>query len=145
MNSKDRFWSKVDHRGDNRCWNWLGSKNNAGYGTFWFYGDKRGVHRIVYELTIGKIPQGKDIHHKCENRLCVNPHYLQAVTRKEHLVDLSPNNPTYKESRQTHCKHGHEFNYTNTYIDKKGIRHCKICNSHRSQKYKNKKVNNNND
>jgi group I intron endonuclease len=34
----------------------------------------------------------------------------------------------------THCPHGHEFTKTNTYVDRKGSRICKRCNSDRVNK-----------
>ena len=29
-----RFWTKVDKKGEDECWNWTASKKDNGYGTF---------------------------------------------------------------------------------------------------------------
>ena len=40
--------------------------------------------------------------------------------------------------KKTHCKHGHEFTEKNTYIDPRGQRVCRRCNSDAARRYKNK-------
>lgn len=54
----DRFWEKVDKSGD--CWLWTGSKHGFGYGRFVVKKGEspRGAHRLAYELSVGKIPNG---------------------------------------------------------------------------------------
>gem|GEM_PF-6576504 len=36
MDVSDRFWSKVDIRGPNDCWEWQAKRHPRGYGVFWF-------------------------------------------------------------------------------------------------------------
>lgn len=41
------------------------------------------VHRHAYELSIGDIPTGKQVSHRCFNPICCNPDHLFPATRKE--------------------------------------------------------------
>lgn len=76
-----RFWSKVDKSGN--CWEWTASKKPSGYGQINVDRRPEYAHRIAWELTIGPIPSGMEIDHKCWNPACVNPDHLQAVSRSE--------------------------------------------------------------
>lgn len=41
------------------------------------------VHRAVYELHIGPIPQGMEIDHECRVPRCINPQHLRPATRAQ--------------------------------------------------------------
>ena len=81
--SGGRFWSKVDKT--NECWEWTASTTGNGYGQFWINGKLTGAHRVSYEMEYGPIPDGLQIDHLCENKLCVRPSHLEAVTQQENL------------------------------------------------------------
>lgn len=128
MSDKARFLAKV--RVDNfGCWEWLGSKAPNGYTRFWWNGRKGLAHRFAYETFIGPIPEGLEIDHKCRNRGCVNPDHLDLVTRSENtrrgLAGI----------KRAHCKRGHPFNETNTYIDPRGRRSCRLCHNQSSYRF----------
>ena len=44
-----------------------------------------GVHVIAYELANGPVPEGKEIDHRCLNRLCVNPAHLRLATHAQNM------------------------------------------------------------
>lgn len=85
-----RFWSKVDKKGPDECWEWTGGHNGLGHGKFCV---KRGnnvyAHRWSYEQVNGEIPKGLVIDHKCRNAKCVNPKHLHAVTQGVNLQNLA--------------------------------------------------------
>ena len=78
------------------CWGWTGNKDRKGYGTL---SNRKGsgfspekAHRVSYEKHYGKIPNGLNICHKCDNPECTNPLHLFAGTQKENMQDCSKKN-----------------------------------------------------
>lgn len=110
------------------CRDWTGPKTKGGYGTF------RGttVHRVMYTLAVGPIPDGYTVDHVkergCVSTLCVWPPHLEAVTQRDNL--MRGDTLTAARAAQTHCKRGHPFTPENTRA-KHGGRECKTC--HRDQ------------
>jgi len=88
----ERFFAHVDKgESSDGCWIWKsgrkGGRTGQEYGSFHTGSRKKGggrgnrlAHRWSYEHTYGPIERGKVIHHKCENKMCVNPEHLQQVT-----------------------------------------------------------------
>ena len=79
---KERFWDKVDMRAATECWPWMGGRTGRGYGTFWDDGMARAAHKVAYELSTGEVPEGKYVHHTCDNVLCMNPGHLDLKDTK---------------------------------------------------------------
>ena len=112
LNTKEisRFFSKVNKT--KKCWEWIGSKDKDGYGTVFLRRKLRRAHRVSYFIHKGSIQKGLVIHHKCNNKSCVNPKHLEQVTALENR------RLTMKEV----CKNGHKFDRIYS-----GVRYCSIC------------------
>jgi hypothetical protein len=83
-----RFWSKVNEKSDDECWEWQGKFSKSGYGIFTLNGKEIKAHRFSYTLKNGPIPAHSPfICHKCGNRKCVNPNHLYAGTGKTNAKD----------------------------------------------------------
>lgn len=83
------------------CWEWIGARNYSGRArkagdNYSFYGAvnirdqvtgrkyMKQAHNYMYEELVGPIPEGRVLHHKCLNALCVNPEHLIPLTPSEH-------------------------------------------------------------
>jgi hypothetical protein len=131
---EERFWKKVGRADPDQCWEWLGTRNDRGYGRFAIPSPTGGMrqvraYRFAYELLVGAIPEGLEIDHLCRNRGCVNPAHLEPVTHRENMF----------RARQTHCKHGHEFTEANSYLPPSGGRECRLCQAAHNRRYRRRK------
>lgn len=129
----DRFWAKVDRRGDDECWPWLAS-TMEGYGYF----DERPfgtgrAHRIAYMLLVGPIPAGLSLDHLCRNRGCVNPAHLEPVTWQVNL--LRGRTIPAVNAAKTHCPAGHPYDEANTYWWR-NQRTCRTCGTANARRYR---------
>ncbi len=73
------------------CWAWTGRKISTGYGVVSVHGRKQLVHRAMYELRVGQIPEGLVVDHQCLNRACCNPDHLRTVTRRQNNQRIQAN------------------------------------------------------
>lgn len=89
------------------CWEWQLTTNTEGYGNCWYEGRLQPAHRVAYKLLIGEIPEwADDLHHKCENRRCVNPGHLEPITTQKHMQiggRAKLNEAIVKSIRESYC------------------------------------------
>lgn len=71
----ESFWSKVDIKGENDCWNWKAYSDDAGC-SFYVGKSMMGACRFLYILKNGEIPRNSRVKHSCGNIRCCNPRHL---------------------------------------------------------------------
>lgn len=140
----DTFWSKVDVRGPDDCWEWQGSRSTSepgrDYGRAWAgKGRTQLAHRLSWEMANGDIPPGMQICHHCDNPPCVNPAHLFLGTNRDNVLDglakgrIAP--PPLTPRREV-CPKGHAMTPENTYVRPGGsrgydYRECRTCKRER--------------
>ena len=115
-----RFWEKVSKT--DTCWLWTGSEATNGYGQFSVGGRLMAAHRWAYEQSVGSVPDGLDLDHLCNVRLCVNPGHLEPVTRKENVLRAHR-----RLGSDEHCRNGHPRTPENVHTRPDGSRYCREC------------------
>lgn len=101
-----RFWKRVNKNGPvhptlGHCWDWTGytiqnldkAKGESKYGCIGVNSTYVRAHKFSWELHNGcSVPEGKQVLHRCDRPICVNPNHLYAGTRQDNINDMSERN-----------------------------------------------------
>ena len=135
-NTSDSLWMQIEPEPMSGCWIWLGQWDRDGYGKVsWSSGKSAGrekhyVHRVLYGLYRGVVPDGLELDHLCRLHACCNPWHLEAVTHRENLLRGKWGR------RRTHCLWGHPYDVNNTRErGRVGGRICRACDRRRALMY----------
>lgn len=89
-----RFWRLVDRSaGPDKCWPFLGTKTEDGYGGFQIEGRKVLAHRVAWELVNGPIPEHDSFHGNvvrhvvCDWPSCQNPAHMALGLQADNISD----------------------------------------------------------
>jgi hypothetical protein len=93
-----KFWSKVDKRGPDECWVWLGCCSGGRYGAMRVNGKQLNTHRIA--LMLGNPPLSSNFSalHKCDNIKCCNPTHLYWGSHQDNMNDLKSRNTDWRNN-----------------------------------------------
>ena len=96
-------------------------------------GKTRLLHRALFVGTYGKIRDGYQIDHTCNNSKCLNIDHLEEKTARDNTLRSS--NPYASKAKQDRCSNGHEFDIFKTDSRGRRRRGCSICNQERHKRY----------
>ena len=108
MRVTEKFWSLVDKKADDECWEWQGRRNRKNYGEFYWTKNRYAetlAHRFAYvQANPPRIPEGKVIRHLCDNPSCCNPNHLIIGTDADNARDKVERDRQAKGSKHGNAK-----------------------------------------
>lgn len=86
--TEQRFWGKVDKRGEDECWPWKGFISPDGYARITIAKKMILAHRAAFFFFYGRWPEPCGMH-TCDFRACCNPHHIVEGTHQENMADMA--------------------------------------------------------
>lgn len=111
---------------ENGCWEYLGTKNQQGYGFMNYRGKPWALHRLTLTIAKGPIPPKHKACHNCDFPPCCNPDHLNAETDAENTRQ-SVERGRHSKIQNTHCPAGHSFADHGRVGETTGWRTCGMC------------------
>ena len=122
---RERLFSRLLIDTVTGCVEWTGPRGRDGYGLAYSGGRTRRVHRAVYEMFAGLVPDGLVLDHLCRNQVCCNIAHLEPVTDRVNIL-RGAGLPAVNAAK-THCPQGHPYDNENTFWRRCGARLCRTC------------------
>lgn len=86
LSEEERFWARVAK--SEKCWEWGGSRNQLGYGSFSALGRKTELaHRTSWRFAHGDAGAAR-VCHSCDNPPCVRPDHLFLGSDLDNMADM---------------------------------------------------------
>lgn len=124
----EKFWSRVDMRAPDECWEWTRGKLKFGYGHFTLIGSMRALktNRVALFLATGTDPFPLQALHHCDNPPCCNPSHLYRGTSTEN------NRDTVRRGRARRDPRNRSFGYAfaacvRRWLAPSGYGYCSTC------------------
>lgn len=96
---EEKFWSKIENYNvEGVCWEWKGSCDRNGYGSFTYNYKYWSAHKFAWFLTYNKIPT-RFLLHSCDNSKCCNPKHLREGTYQDNYDDMVKRNRAPKRNK----------------------------------------------
>lgn len=124
-------------RTERGCLEWNGPVNDVGYGmlTLTRQGHNHSrVHRVVWTLEHGPLPDDVEVRHTCDNPPCANLDHLLVGSHLDNMGDMVERRRHWRHDL-TECNVGHDLTQpgaTREYAD--GSK-CVACRREREQRY----------
>lgn len=135
---RERLLSQLIIDTETGCVLWTGNLSEGGYGRTTIGGRMQTVHRVMWEMFEGPIPDGFHLDHVksrgCFNRHCASIAHLEPVTPRENA--RRSDCITTVQANKTHCDNKHLFDEANTYvIPGTTWRVCRTCRHEAQSRY----------